>query len=369
MTCVTIFMAMLVMGQDAGRPLQSTTYQDYEAEFSSVLGRLKLDAPGVDVQFGMLTDAAQQLAERLPPEAIPVLKGQIHSKRRAAPMLAALTLAKMHRKEAAVSALRSLTSQMSPTGRHVAITAIGYLPAQKLRKTSAQLVVEAQEGEIRAQFLELLSIVGDRDSLRVLEEIRGKDENRYVQAALKHGVPLLKYKLQLKDKGEKSEWERKALTYWRIKRDPCLHRNRRVCIVQYAERIAEQEGKLPLPFLMNRFRAGDPVAAELIGMQKETAAIIDLKPHVGDETEIGSLARHTLGLIGSVEACRALESALVAGHVDVNRQLARALAVCGDEQTAKLLSKLSRDSRYDARARAEFGKAVETIRQRLNVHN
>ena len=363
LVCFTLALLSSTSAEEGGGSLSPDSRS---ANFKKALSEISLRTPGRSfvLDYGNMVKPARQLAEALGPESVAFLDGQLQ-KNGEEGLLAAFTLAAMPDEKTAVDSLSRAASAPERLVWKNAVAAIAYMPPEQIRSISESKLAKGKKGQQRISFIELLGIVGSSDSLTLLKQLQQHDSNQRIQIACKHAIDFLQQKQSLKSDRERTKWEQQGLLLWRVNNDVCLHHVERECDKAAAKRFLAGGEHAMLPLLLLRFNAGDQVATELIGLQKEVGAISVFKEQVSQPTQLGQLARRGLSALGTPEALKVLMSGFVAGQTHVNYDISRQLVTSGNEETSRFLRGLAEDPKYDEESQRVFRKAANDIDHRV----
>lgn len=352
------FISMMLWNAVQGQPAGPCV-----AVLDAALAPLKLDLPGLTIDFDVLHPVAQTVGTQLGAGAIPCLGQELRSVTVAGRSeLAGLTLVALAANSAALDALRRGLASEDPVEARTSLIAVGYLPVPQALVLARQVVTEDGDGGVRAAAAVLLSAIGDSSTLALLKSLAANDVNELLQRALLHAIPALERKLSLSS-SDQLRWTDDGIVYWRSSQQTPNDANPAAAKLILAEGLSAKGRKFFLPFLCQQLLAADELAALLIGFQGDTAGIACLSPYAGVPGSFGDAVRDALSRLRGPAALRAMEAGL-RPRSTANRALAEALGRLGDTASLVRLDRLARDTNYDATIRAAFAEAVQKIKRR-----
>jgi HEAT repeat protein len=357
------FMVLLVLLQVSS--LAAGPSQSLEKVFMQAAKAVEAAARDEHLRRGSLSPyekAGDVLASRFPDADFEFLKAQAENEEGdSARKLAWMVLAKLasHQKDA-----RDMVSGRAIAGDRLAILAVSFMP-EAVRKEVAESLVR-QEGywQGKQDLVELLGFIGDEDSLKALNDLVGRNNERLARPAAIGVLPCLQEKLK-QTAAEQQVWSQRGVCCWRAMLEVEEPRLVGPEYVWAAEHVANSGVRCPVSFLKCRIKAGDVLAIVLAGIQKEGELIEDL----GVAAESNSVlqrgkALESLVQIGNKDAMDVLSRLMKPGATEENNRIAQVLADMGTESSAGLLERLVRDERYRDSWPA-FEEAIKHIRERL----
>lgn len=233
-----------------------------------------------------------------------------------------------------------------------AVLAVSFMPDAVRKEVAETIATQAKQWEFRKDMVELLSHIGDEESVKVLEKI-SKDERGHLQQS---AVDALAYRQErLKQAAdEQAAWTQCGILYWRVNREVDTPADYFGKYTWAAELLNITGVKFPVSFLRYHIKAGDRTAAILAGIQKETELVDDLDA-VG---ALGSLIK-----IGNKEAMDALSKHITPENAS---RIAESLGKSGSHEAAKLLERLLKDENYKD-SWPVFERTLESINERLKA--
>jgi hypothetical protein len=247
-----------------------------------------------------------------------------------------------------------------------AVTAIAHLEPGAGRPIAETLVSQPGPWEVRKAAVELLVGLGDHDTLEMFQQLVVHEQQGFVKKALARAIIPLKHRLTHVAPREQADWAHWDTVCWRTLRETPLPRRvdgeKRLA----AETLHMQGRRFPREYLEYKLSSADLLGIALIGLQKETWAVPGLKEYATLKGSLGDFSRSSLAKMGTSEALRALEDALIpGGYSRANTHLTMILEIYGDEASAEFMKNLSADQRFSEDERASFEHAYNIIVKRL----
>jgi len=282
-------------------------------------------------------------------------------------------------KYASDKAARDVIFELADREDRVALNALRYMEPAAARSVAQRLLTESRNGWVRAAAVDIIGIVGDAASLKLLKELQAKEQNRLVMPALKATIPWFEYRLAMPDEADQARWV-KLETLWQEALEaaptPIIVQEHYLLAAKYLHRKGV---RFPLKFIEFKLRAEGPhgigariTAIAVIWQQKETKAVPLLKTWALRGGEEGALALAALAELGTSDAISAIESAIIETCTAIEREerylrgIIETLTWYGNARTSGFLGQLSEDERYSKELRAAFKAAAEAIEKRLN---
>ena len=184
-----------------------------------------------------------------------------------------------------------------------------YMSAKIDKETAGDIAVEAinttDDPMVKETIVPLLGVIDDPNMLSILKELE-RDDSQYkpLKEAARQAREYLEHRLNLATEEERKSWERQAFVYWLLPKEVEERRYRAMETEYYkqAELMAERGHRFSLDFLRYHLSRNDPLAAAIIGFQKEKDAIEDLKMCLqGDKGEKRMLKSVCRGAIRMIE--------------------------------------------------------------------
>lgn len=372
---LTVFFLSVAAGLSclpyAAEPPTAQAAADFEAAFAAGQSNLESGA-STSSALGILQKSADQLAQEFGAPGVRFLKRKAVAESDVARRLALTTLARLARARPAGDAFRELLLSKDAALQRAAVDAMSFMPPSEARVLAMEVLKASDSVPVRTGCIALLGLIGDGATVKVLENLQARDKRAEVQAAIAQAVSQLEHTRNIASAEQRLARVNQALAYLQMRQEkqPYIRMctSEKAAYFTVADALVRQRGRFELEFLQQQLGARDPLAAAVLAIQVEKAAVPDLMNHATDMTVMGEVARKALGALGrtgSVKAVRALESLLEPGNQQLSRLAAMELMNCGDATTLALLSQLSQDERFAEGARKMFNSAVRVLSQRL----
>jgi HEAT repeat protein len=287
--------------------------------------------------------AGADLAAKYPDVDIKLLEERLKNTEDASVRsLAWVTLAKLSERKDA----REIVYRRALTGDKLAILSVSFMPGKTRNEVAESIAIQGKTWECRTDMIELLSYIGDANSLKVLNELVELNKTGNVRQAAIKSMPCIHEKLK-QPATEQVMWSQCGLRFWQATREierPCNLYGEFPWIVN---RIGSSGMKCPISFLRYRINSGDTIAIMLAGIQKESQLIECL----GAATDTDSAlqrggAIESLIQIGNKDAMNELFKHLKPSAQEENRRILQILADCETSASVELLEQLIEDKEY-----------------------
>jgi hypothetical protein len=249
-----------------------------------------------------------------------------------------------------------------------AVIAISYMDTNAARPIAEGLLGQIELWYVRKAAADILVGFGNGHSLEMLKEICITEKDLMIKKALESAAIQLEYRLTKIPAERQAEWTQQEIFLWRAPTDREGPAPRNLLTEKYsaANRLYMRGIKFTREYLQYKLSIGDNLAIAIIGNQRETWAVEELKGYAPEKGDIGDLARAALAKIGTNEALRALEDSLVPGmRKSVFGHVMSLLRLYGDETSAELMKKLLSDTRFSESERGSFAITSEIIEKRI----
>lgn len=385
-----------------GSPVVKQELQQLATSWQATLNEVISSGGGIGsvIDFSCLESAAEKLASKHGVAAIPFLRAKAVAKFDVEHKLALLTLVKLSCPES-VDAVSQLHENV---GGHT-LLAISYMPAPTARMVLEQAARKTKKERLYGlKYTGLLAIVGDSNTLSLLEDIKkkvakiedvsvldrvyldkGDDGDIDVEKAeLQYSLNILKHRLHLSPEKER-DWTQQELNFWRatVEEHPDYRNGMHLEEIGAAHR--KRGIRYTVDFLRSKMHASDPTKRSsrpgasttvwacsidllaLVMSHGKEEFLPDLKKYLADNTLKGAFARRACASIGTEDAIRILEATIAPEKpkTEVNLDIVTLLERIGDGKTLALLSRLSTDEMYSKEERDRSLDNWHSLRQRL----
>ncbi len=313
------------------------------------------------VRSRQLEREAEQLARKHGARAVDALKRKAAKRDK----LAFLTLAKLGAEKAVKQAFYELATSTDTNVRGDAMVSLTYLPAEAVRSVATRLAVNPKHRDNPAMAIELLGLMGNEATVSLLDELSKDSENRSLLEMAASAKEAIRERLKRHGR-EAVPWGLdEEVEYWRHTREIPQCITEELSFLQKAEQLNRSGYRFSLPFLQFRLQRGDPLAAAIMGMQKEEGAVASLAAHAHKGGVFGQMCRFALGAIGTRQSLSEVEGTIRPGKERMNSDTTYLLGSMGDANTLTLLRELSTNMEYSAKSRATFGSCARSLARSL----
>lgn len=286
MLCSFLLLMMIVGLEVRGVTIDEMGQNDYE----SAMRELHSANPPTKE---MTETKAAALATKYGTKLLPLLSKEILSRNGQARSLAKLTLLRIEDKQRLMGIYCDAAQRADGLVLKDIISGISDMPNANVLEAAKRLTQESVPEETRISILPLLGIFGDKDTLSYLEALEKGSSSETFKKSLAVTKEQLKYRLSLNN-AARQEWDAQAIAYWRIPRDVEMMRGVTVEYFRKARMLKERGYHFSLLFLRYQLEKGDPLAAAIIGVQKDKAGRKDLEQALKQKGVMGDVCHSAM---------------------------------------------------------------------------
>jgi len=356
--CACVVVLVLVLGNGV------CYSQDVESDFNEVLGAIPQPKKAAnDVKYWDVEKAAEDFITRhADANAVALLQARAEDPN--SRKLALMSLAKLAATDQ--SAKDALYGRIYEE-RSDAILTLTYLSPEQGRNLAEDILIREAPVNVRWSAIGVLGCCGDVQTLDMFRQLVAEETNSLLRKAIELAISKMEYKLANSAlEADRDRWSRQEALMWRTASEAPLYRNVTGYISWSAAEIRRQGYQLSRDLLEYKLGTGDLLGIAAVGYQQEEWAVDGLAVYAKDTSSQGDFARRALGRIGTEEARRGLEEALIpGGDRGVNKQIMMIFELGGDRQTAEFLREKAQDAGFLDREREYMRAAAAFIEKRL----
>ncbi len=227
---------------------------------------------------------AERLVEKYGMELVEPMTFLASDGRSGTKRLGLAVLVKLGDSEPVKKSFQRLISGESPQHR-LAVFALARLDKDSARDVALSALPMSSK-TVKILIIQLLGVIGDANTVAILRDIEQTgDENEQLKETAHQARTYLEYRMNLPAKEARESWAEQALAFFLGpgETNPYGYRTQYMYFCQAAEYLAGQNHQFSINFLRYHLDRKEPLAAAIIGCQREVDALEDLKKCLSEE--------------------------------------------------------------------------------------
>jgi hypothetical protein len=286
-----LIMTMLIMTAMVSRVDGASDDAAIEKAFRSAAESIPLDR-----RKSVVDAKASDLIKRYGEQITSNLEANILSHDPRDRYLALAAIIKLDNKQSVADALTNAVLLSDSLTRMDIVSTIAEMPETNVIDIAKKIIEKATTEEVTTAVLPLFGLTGDENTITYLMKYKNAGASDYFKNAFRDAEKKLRYRMSL-NSVDRKEWDKQALPFWQISFYYIMAITEEIEYFKEA-RILKAEGhKFSLAFLRYQLEEGHPLAAAIMGVQREQSAQDLLSSHLNDQGAMQEVCRTALGLI------------------------------------------------------------------------